>query len=240
MFEQAMCFGAAVACFWRKDFKQCDLLPVATLALASLCSNQPGTFIAWPMAEAVAVFAGLPLGRVFHGVKKNGLMVACHVAFHVCKVTYEPGFECWAFTASVAATIQLLRKPEALKAKLRNIRVASGPLYMFSAIMAFASLRGVSTSAVTGIISVAVAAILMRPDNSALDPALAIVTGGRLRKKTMWHGIFMLVSLTMLTLLSWREGCCKVLALHAALFAMEATRRSQLGGQIARMCFLLA
>lgn len=151
-------------------------------------------------------------------------MVAVHVLFHGLRSRLHFTFVHFGWIASVAAAIQLVRRPEALKTKLRNVRIASGPLYMFSAIGAFASkLEGgcaTGSIAVVGIISILLAAILLRPDNHALDFVLALPV----RKKAMCHGILMVTSLTMLTLLLRREGCFAVV-LNLLFLLLELDRR---------------
>lgn len=135
---------------------------------------------------------------------------------------WQFAFEQFGLVASVAAVIQLVRRPETLKAKLRSARIASGPLYMFSAIGAFRDKLEVSivgSLATVGIVMVLLAAVFLRPDNHALD----FVLGG-LRRKAMCHGILMVTSLTVLTFLLLTEGCWFAFLNLASLF-LEFSRR---------------
>lgn len=233
---QAGCFAAAIACFWRKDFEKSDLLPVAIMGMASLCTSKFFLLAAWPSSEVMAYLAKLPWGRVSVGARKNWLMVAVHVFFHVLHAHLHLTFAHFGLIASVAAGIQLVRRPVALKAKLRSVRIATGPLYMFSAIGAFQ--RKLEAGCVTGSFALAaiamcsLAAVLMRPDNHALDfvlSTLLIKTPGfarkLLQKKALCHGILMVASLTILTWLLWREGCFFAFMLNVLSLLLELSRR---------------
>lgn len=223
---QAGNFAVAVACFWRKDFMKSDLLPVAMMGMASLCTSKSFLMVAWPSSEIAAYLVGLSWGRVRAGAWKNLPMVAVHVLFHVLRNHMQFTFVQFGWIASAAAAIQLVRRPAALKAKLRSVRIASGPLYMFSAIGAFGSKLEAdcvtASLAVVGITMILLAAILLRPDNHGLDFVLALPT----KMKAMCHGILMVASLTMLTLLLWREGC-SAFVLNLLSLILELNRRAQ-------------
>lgn len=203
---QATCFAAAVACFWRKDFEKLDLVPVAVLLGFACTSNVYVLMTSWPFSEMMAHIVGLPLGRVRAGAWKNRCMIIVHVVFYVFCAQRKLAFEHYGGVASIAATIQLIRRPEHLKSKLRGPRIASGPLYMFSAIGAFqdsveAGFAG--SLAAVGIVMVSAAAIVMKPDNDALD---FVLFGLRGRAKAKCHGLLMVASFTVLLWLQWREG----------------------------------
>lgn len=237
---QAGCFAVAIACFWRKDFEKSDLLPVAILGVASLCTSKFFLLVAWPLSEIVAYLIRLSWGRVSIGARKNWLMVAVHVLFHVLHAHLRFTFTHFGVIASVAAGIQLARKPEALKAKLRSVRIATGPLYMFSAIGAFWSKleAGCVTGslAMVGITMCSLAAIFLRPDNHALDFVLCTLqreASGLAHKllppliqmKPMCHGILMVASLSILTWLLWGEGCFLAFMLNVLSLFRELSRR---------------
>lgn len=234
---QAGCFAVAVACFWRKDFEKSDLFPVAMMATASLCANKSFLLAALPLSEIVAYLVGLPLGRVMDGTWKNLSMVAVHVLFRMFCAHSQFAFGQFGAIASVAAAIQLMRKPDILKAKLRTVRIASGPLFMFSVIWAFAKQLGVSVTgsiAAAGIIMVLQAAIFMRPDNHALDFVLAVQKLPALftKRKQKCHGYLMVASLTALSFLLWSDGCWLAFGVTLLSLFMECNRRCT-GGIVA-------
>lgn len=203
---QATCFAAAVASFWRKDFEKLDLAGVAVLLGFACTSNVYLLMAAWPVSETMAHIVGFPLGRVLAGAWKNIFMIVVHVVFYVFRAQKKLGFNQYGGVASIAATIQLIRRPEHLKSKLRGLRIASGPLYMFSAMGAFQDKMEIGLGgslAAIGFVMVLAAATLMKPDNDALDFALFGLRG---RKKMKCHGLLMVANFTILLWLQWREG----------------------------------
>merc|ERR1719329_563667 len=169
------------------------------------------------------------MGRVRAGAWKNSCMIIVHIAFGVFCTQKKLAFEHYGGLASFAATIQLIRRPEHLKSKLRGPRIASGPLYMFAAIGAFQDrmeANFVGSLAAIGIVMVSVAAILMKPDNDALD---FVLFGLRRRAKTRCHGLLMVASFTLLLWLQWRKGSWfAVFNLWPLIFEIDRRCRRQI------------
>lgn len=131
--------------------------------------------------------------------------------------------------ALAAASLQLLRRPDALKSKLREWRVASGPLYMMSVSSYFChslSSGGVNDVflAGAGLWSVALAGIALRPDNQILDRAVlallpdrAVLWPAQYSTRVKYHRILMVLSLTLMTCLLALEEAWTSVALPAFL-----------------------
>jgi len=239
---ESVCMGMAAAALWRKDFLVHDLISVMgflTIAVAGSFTKPAGVVIV-----VVLVYAAVG-ARTVTGIRKNKLMIAVVSLFaFVCK-TAALGFGDFAATAVVAVTFQLIRRPAWLKDALRTVRVATGPLYAASSMAAFAHVDCKGSSAylciaAVGIMLVAAAAVVMRPDNVELEAALTGMLGlqvstTRPRQRAMFHGVFMLMSAVLLAVLLAAEGCVRTLAGLLALLAMEASRhwqpRARVGGQ---------
>merc|ERR1719230_182081 len=247
-FQGAM-MGLAATSFWRKDFGAHGVAMDAVLAAVPLTmaiapdgATGSGFILVSVLALTAAAFdiacfhSILP--RASSGATKLWRMFLLTSILWAC-VRYSALTECWHFGAvSVGSgALQLLRRPEWLKAALRDWRVATGPVYTLATGLAFyhhlhRTESGDACVAFVGIWAVATAAILLRPDNSKLDMALVMVLPVRARiwptsprRRTMCHGLLMLLSMVLMAVLLVRERAWGLLCICGALLAMETLRR---------------
>jgi len=244
VFQGAM-MGLSATGFWRKDFGAngvaMDAILAAvplTMAIAPDSATGSGFIIVLVLALATASCFHPILPRATSGATKNWRMFLVTSILWACS-RYTVLTQFWHFGAITlgAGALQLLRRPERLKAALRDWRVATGPVYTIAAGMAFyhhshESASGDVSVELVGIWSVATAAIMLRPDNSKLDMALVMMLPVRARiwptsprKRAMCHGLLMLLSMVSLAILLVREGSWRLLCICGALLAMEALRR---------------
>eukprot|EP00927_Polykrikos_kofoidii_P074602 TRINITY_DN70616_c0_g1_i1.p1 TRINITY_DN70616_c0_g1~~TRINITY_DN70616_c0_g1_i1.p1 ORF type:complete len:248 (-),score=31.34 TRINITY_DN70616_c0_g1_i1:157-789(-) len=190
-----------------------------------------------PLALAL-VIVNVALGgaRLISGVRTNFLMVIALSSFNFARSSSVLSFEQFLGIAAVSAVFQLLRKPQRLKNGLREIRVATGPLYWASSHFAFyhgsygSSWVSMGIAA-AGITLVTVAAFGIRPDNNELDGTLAAwtllpISVGR-RHRAVYHGLFMLLSASLLAYLALVHYCIRIFACFSVLISMEVWRRLQ-------------
>lgn len=232
--------GLAAVCFWQKEFLRDDLLLV-TLLLAGA---------AWPSLVPVMAVLSLATGllrkRNFATIlasawlknRRMWMLVSSLVACHHCSVLTD--FQHFSIIAWIAGCVQLLREPAQLKLRLREWRIALGPVYTMAATWSFVlymctatTVAGAST-AVVGVIAVVVASFALRPDNQELDAALlrwlptvvATTWPRTFGSRAKCHGILMLLSMVLLTLLLAAKGEHLLACGFLFLLVMEGVRRT--------------
>lgn len=232
--------GLAAVCFWQKEFHIDDLLPV-TLLLAGA---------AWPglvpvMAGALTLAAGLQremnfASKLASAWLKNWRMwvlVSSLFVCHLCSVLTE--IRHFSIIVWVAGCVQLLREPAQLKLWLREWRIALGPIYTMAATGSFflhactATTVAGASIAVLGVMVVVVASIALRPDNQELDAALlkwlpieAPAWPRTFGSRAKCHGILMVLSMVLLTLLLVAKGEHFLACSFLGLLVMEGARRT--------------
>jgi len=232
--------GLAAVCFWQKEFHIDDLLPV-TLLLAGA---------AWPslvpvMAGAFTLAAGLQremnfASKLASAWLKNWRMwvlVSSLFLCHQCSVLTE--IRHFSIIVWVAGCVQLLREPAQLKLWLREWRIALGPIYTMAATGSFVVHACTATTvagasiAVLGVMVVVVASIALRPDNQELDAALlrwlpmkATAWPRTFGSRAKCHGILMVLSMVLLTLLLVAKGEHFLACSFLGLLVMEGARRT--------------
>eukprot|EP00927_Polykrikos_kofoidii_P026975 TRINITY_DN23902_c0_g1_i3.p1 TRINITY_DN23902_c0_g1~~TRINITY_DN23902_c0_g1_i3.p1 ORF type:complete len:243 (+),score=22.93 TRINITY_DN23902_c0_g1_i3:59-787(+) len=230
--SRSLCVGAAAACFWRKDFRFEDMPQVATLVFSGEASERLS-----PLALALLiVMVALQGGRLISGVRTNFLMVVVLSFFNFARTWSILSFDHFSGIAAVSAAFQLVRKPQRLKNRLREFRVATGPLYWASSHFAFYhgsyGSSWVRTGiAAAGIVLVTLAAFWTRPDNNKFDGTLAQWTCLPISvsppHRAVYHGLFMLLSASALGYLALEHQCTRIFAFFSVLILMEFWRRLQ-------------
>eukprot|EP00930_Biecheleria_cincta_P009120 TRINITY_DN110775_c0_g1_i1.p1 TRINITY_DN110775_c0_g1~~TRINITY_DN110775_c0_g1_i1.p1 ORF type:complete len:344 (-),score=43.14 TRINITY_DN110775_c0_g1_i1:53-1030(-) len=235
--------GLASVGFWKKDFALRDMKIVVPLLMTTrLCqSNVVLATIVFAIVVAF-VWDGTTFGIVGAASCKNWRMFALvSVLWMVCQLKVLSTSWHFACAAMAAGSLQLLRRPESLKFKLREWRVASGPVYTIAATL---SLRYklhetgsiiVAMLALVGACSVCLAGIAFRPDNVVLDTAVLDIfpvnlvpwpTQYQLRVKC--HGLLMVFSMTIMAILLATDHAWLLLSCCMMLLLMETIRRLRL------------
>jgi len=229
----SLCFGLAAASFWRKDFVAADLAHMTIWLMGSCCHS------------TLLSSCGLVLGllwkhdRAITGIQKNVLMIAFLLVIHLAWQSMELlcSFAEWSSLAAVAAGFQLLRNPVWLKDRLRQVRIATGPVYWLSSSLSFIHFsNGGGTLSVffsyLGVVLVSTACLILRPDNDKLEAAITSFVGCRVcvqdaRKRAFWHGMCLLTSTLILAVCAMHQQCIHTCILFGALLIMEFRRRRQ-------------
>jgi len=193
----------------------------------------------------ISLAAGLPRGREFatklaSAWSKTWLMwmfASSLIACHQCSVLTD--FRHFSIIAWVAACVQLLREPAQLKLRLRELRIALGPIYTMAATWSFvlhtcaATTIAGASAAVVGVMAVVGASFALGPDNQELDAALlrwlhmeAIAWPRTFCARAKCHGILMLLSMVMLTLLLVAKVEYILACSFLSLLVMEGARRT--------------
>eukprot|EP00408_Alexandrium_pacificum_P064550 CAMPEP_0171169156 /NCGR_PEP_ID=MMETSP0790-20130122/8071_1 /TAXON_ID=2925 /ORGANISM="Alexandrium catenella, Strain OF101" /LENGTH=284 /DNA_ID=CAMNT_0011633999 /DNA_START=27 /DNA_END=882 /DNA_ORIENTATION=- len=208
MLEELMpcaCCGLGGACFYQRDFSlERHALAVLLLAAAGWCNTAGAALLV-----ARIVLHG-KVGILTEAVRRNGLMAITIAAFMVVHRTCLPGRRTYAVMTAVSAAFQLTRRPEWLKAYTRPVRVATGPLYVFAAVLALAQHSDGCQRYVAraGMSLVAVASTVLRPDNHEMLRLLGCVgiPMPSMQRSRWLHGMFMLVSMCCLVLVLLMDG----------------------------------
>lgn len=228
--------GLFSVCFWKKDFAVQDIkVAVCFLAGGFLCISQTAAPVVLALIAIVAWQAA-----TFDALLRNWRMFLLTSTFWTAKhfgICMRPCH--FAYVALAAASLQLFRRPDSLKVRLRNWRVASGPLYTLAASSNFFCMLGGhgATGALlagVGLWSVTFAGIALRPDNAEFDKALmGVFPGGAIpwphdyTSRVKCHGILMVTSVVSLALGLALEGAWLSVSFFASLIFMEIARRLQ-------------
>eukprot|EP00730_Choanoeca_flexa_P015407 TRINITY_DN7069_c0_g1_i1.p1 TRINITY_DN7069_c0_g1~~TRINITY_DN7069_c0_g1_i1.p1 ORF type:complete len:221 (+),score=25.96 TRINITY_DN7069_c0_g1_i1:318-980(+) len=132
-------------------------------------------------------------------VKGIATAASLHIAFATPCYIAEPLLHAG---LQLNALSMLLRYPESLRATLRNVRVALGPVFPILCL----GLARINPCVLTQIAAVAatVAATAFRPDNRVTAHALGL---GKLtdRQRTIAHGLCLMMALCLDTIACWRR-----------------------------------
>jgi hypothetical protein len=237
---EGVSMGLASAMFWKKDFVIQDIVTVSMLLQVACWIRMP---VMVTMLLAVVLHSSFPktvfdqsccrMGTAF---SKNWRMFVLVSGFWTC-YRYQLHYltESSHFVSIAAASVQLLRRPEALKQNLREWRVATGPLYTIAGSVAFyhrseiENIAGMMVS-VLGMFVLCVAAMALRPDNQELDRTMIAI----LRVEALpWprsfamrgkcHGILMVLSLVLMAIQFVEQMPFFLICM--ALLVMEFSRR---------------
>lgn len=231
--------GLAVVCFWQKEFVIDDLVLVTILlAGAALPSLAPAMTVALGLA-AVLLTGWDVVSKLKSALLKNWrmfMLASALFALHQHGMLVE--FRHFSIVAWASGCVQLLREPAPLKLRLREWRIALGPIYTMAATRSFVHYTRIATdrvgasAAIVGALAVVVASLALRPDNQELDAALLRWLLG---EATAWprtfgtrakcHGLLMLLSLVLLTLLLLAKGEHFLVCSFLSLLVMEVARR---------------
>jgi hypothetical protein len=214
--------GLMAASFWRKDFGDNNGVPDLMLVCLSLVAAIVGGPAALLVLASVVLVTALR-ERASSAVSKNfRLFLVMSLFWTFRTTTLAP------WMALPAATLQLLRRPAWLKEALREWRVASGPLFVMASCSVFVGSEGMAVLRIIGFLSVVVASVFLRPDNTRFDsglqqwiPSWPLSVSARAK----YHGLLLVVGLILMTVLMSYEGrWCWVIS-SCGLLLMEMSRR---------------
>lgn len=249
--------GLAAVQFWRKDFGMHSIIeetvaisvlfamalnPSVNAAFALSCTmlvNPVVTSTTRCDASKLETFVQLYIPKQMLCILKNWRMFVAVSIFWTCALLkFLTEFWQSACVALVAGSLQLLRRPAWLKLKLREWRVATGPLYALAANTAFnhrlCNASGIVSTilGIGGILVVSIAAMALRPDNNEFDMALISLLPIQLGHwprsqpaRAKYHGMLMFSSLMIMAVLSIMDNAICQFCFCAALLAMETERR---------------
>lgn len=189
---QNMLLGVAAAQYWRKDFRcKSHTHNVCMLIWAAFGSIDTGRTL---LAVIVAVISADVLGAL----RKNHLM--CMLVMLLSHIETHS-----AWVAALAVWVQMARRPLWLKLRLRELRIALGPVYVIAASQMLSEhgccLKFLSTGLVVA------AGSVLRPDNAStaeMFASLRLLPRGLLQDqlRTKCHGCLMAISVSLLVLMA--------------------------------------
>jgi len=234
----SLTLGLNATLVWRKDFgtARSDAMVLAA-SLVMLWRSDVGALFS--ILVALACFFERP--RTMRSVRNHWRMFGLVAAFWF---TCRQGRLVAHFWSLSAVTVQLLRRPEWLKLYLRELRIASGPVFTSAAILIFYQALTQATAlgrlfALAGMCCVIFGSMLMRPDNCAEDRVIANfpariahrwpcerTLGNRsMQTRGKWHGIAMVSSTFLLAPIALLQDALPLAVGYCLLVAMEMSRR---------------
>jgi len=241
--------GLAAVCFWQKEFLIDDLLLVILLLVEAACPSLVPVMVGALSLAAGLLREGNFATKLASAWLKNWRMWMLVSSFFVCHHrSMLTEFRHFSIIAWVAGCVQLLREPAQLKLRLREWRIALGPIYTMAATGSFvlhvcATTTVVGASiALIGVTAVVVASFALRPDNQELDahllrwlPIEATAWPRTFGARAKCHGILMMLSMVLLTLLLVAKGEHLLACSFLGLLVMEGARRTPASRSAAAM-----
>jgi len=231
--------GLAAVCFWQKDFVINDLWLVTVLLIGGAVPSLALVIAAALSLAIVLVHESNSVRKLKSAFLKNWRMfMLVWALFSLCHRSVLTEFRHFSMVAWVSGCVQFLREPVQLKLRLREWRIAAGPIYTMAAswsfvqYVRFATTRAGASIAVVGGIAAVVASFVLRPDNQELDRHLLrwLPNGPAewptaFSTRARYHGILMMLSMVLLTLLLLAEGELLLVWIFFLLLLMDAARR---------------